>query len=210
MAALPGTTPAREYLEGRGVSLVDAERFRLGFTPADSLFVPGPSIVIPVLDYFERVISVSANRLDAEPKYWHLHFPRQRWLWGLHLPPDPDRPPVVVEGQYDAIQLRRLGWPAYAILGSKLSAYHAAHLCYLAAGRKVIVYPDNDNQRLVGQAAEILGGVGLTTLAPPVPYQLWDAPKADPDDLARTEPERLIEQLHAARPVPPPVARARR
>jgi hypothetical protein len=157
--------------------------------------------LIPVLDYFERVVSVSVNLPGGEPKYWHLPFPRQRWLYGLHLPPAADRPLVVVEGQYDAIQLRRLGWPAYAVLGSKLSHYHAAHLCYLAPRRRVLVYPDNDNRDLIGQAAQVLRGVGLTALAPPSPYMPWDAPKADPDDLARSDPERLLDQLNAAAPV---------
>lgn len=209
MAALSAHTPALEYLAGRGLTLAEAETFRLGFTPEDSLFVPGPSIVIPVLDYYQRVISVSANLLAGDPKYWHLRFPRQRWLWGLHLPPAPDKPPVVVEGQYDAIQLRRLGWPAYALLGSTLSPYHAEHLAYLAPRGQVLVYPDNDNRGLVPQAAEVLRGVGLTALAPPAPYLPWHAAKADPDDLARTEPEFLLAQLGAAQPIARPAVERR-
>ena len=205
MRDLLDNTPALDYLGGRGITVEDAALFRLGFTTGeDNLYVPGPSIVIPVLDYYERIISVSANLPERDPKYWHLHFSKQRWLWGLHLPPDPEKPPVLVEGQYDAIQLRRLGWPAYAVMGSTLSPYHAAHLRYLALGRRVLVYPDNDHRDLVEKVAAVVRGVGLTTLAPRAPYMPWDAPKADPDDLARNEPERLLTQLCEAEVVDAP------
>jgi DNA primase len=108
---------------------------------------------------------------------------------------------VIVEGQYDALQLRRLGWPAYSVLGSSLSAFQVGHLAYLATAGVVLVYPDNDKPGFVQQAAGLLKQTGLVTLAPEMPYEIWAEPKADPDDLCRDNPEYILFQLEHAKEV---------
>ncbi len=158
---------------------------------------------MPLLDYHGQVVGFTFNCLDGGPKYYHSGLPhRGRWLYGLHLPPNPEVPPILVEGQYDSIQLRKLGYPAYALLGSSVSLWQAAHLLFLSKPHKVvIVYPDNDNQGLAVQTGQQLARLGLRTLTPPLPYTPWHGPKDDPDDLARTDVAYLRDQLRQARPV---------
>lgn len=198
---LEESVQAREYLVRRDIPQHWAVLFQLGAVRTGAERVPGPGILLPVLDYWGRLVSVSVNLFSGAPKYWHLPFPKQRWLWGLHLRPDEEKPPVIVEGQYDALQLRRLGWPAYSILGSSLSVWQAGHLCYLAPKGEVIIYPDKDKPTLVEQAARVLRAAGLRPLASELPYEPWENATCDPDELCRMKPEFILEQLAGAKVV---------
>jgi DNA primase len=195
---------ALAYLHGRGIEDSSIDAFQLGYADLTDTFLGACAVSIPVLDYHGVVRGCTFNLLNgAQPKYYHWNMPqRGKWLFGLHLPPNVvDRPPVVVEGQYDAISLRQLGWPAYAVMGSSLSLWQAGHLAYLAQNNTVLVYPDADKPQLVQQVAKQLSRIGVKTIAPVAPYTIFAESHADPDDLSRQDPEHLLAQLANAKPV---------
>lgn len=192
---------ALTYLSNRGVTREDILEFRLGYTEEGDPFFPSYSVIIPTFDYHGGLISATANLLRGKPKYWHHPFAVSNWLWGLHLGTRPNKPPVLCEGQFDAITLRRIGWPAYAVLGSKLGMWQAAHCCYLACHRKVIIFPDQGNPGFVVKGAEVLKGFGITVLEPPAPYLLQGDEVTDPDDLCRNDPARVNQILTEAQAV---------
>lgn len=164
--------------------------FYLGYDEAQD------AIVIPLLDEKRRILSIGLNQWEGKPKYLNdRHFKQNRWLYGLHLLPASDRPLVIVEGQYDAISLRRLGWPAYAVMGSHFSPWQAGHVAYITKQPVVLVYPDKDNPKLVDEVRKEMRGLGVKVKTPYYPYPEWVGEKEDPDFLCKQAPEYLIRQL---------------
>lgn len=106
-----------------------------------------------------------------------------------------DSIPVLVEGPFDCLSLRRLGFSAFAIQGSKLSLWQAAHLSYFAQEGVVCCYPDRDGQKNVVQWFYQLGRMELRAILPSLPYAFTHAEDADPDWLARYDPSWLLDVL---------------
>jgi len=161
----------------------------LGYDPSSR------RVVLPVCDYTERPVAFTARAIDseAEPKYLHQYgFAKSRWLFGLQR--SAHAVPVVVEGPLDCMSVCRLNIPAYALQGSDMSLWQAAHLVWLAPGDEVLLYPDNGSG-LERQWAKQLKRVGLKAIIPALPYSPYHPSSADPDWLARNDEDWLRGQV---------------
>ena len=188
-SCLMSSQEAQAYLDGRGISGSLRITWGLGYDPNSR------RVVLPVCDYQGQPISFTARAIDpgADPKYLHqFGFAKSRWLFGLSQPVC--GVPVVVEGPLDCISLFGMGISAYALQGSDMSLWQAAHFVWLSSNDEVLLYPDNGSG-LEKQWSEQLRRVGLSVTIPTLPYSPFHPSSADPDWLARNDAAWLCDQI---------------
>ena len=139
-------------------------------------------MVLPIygLSRRDRIGTTSrAMTPGLAPKYLHSKgLKTSRWLYGLWQPITTI--PVLVEGPLDAWAITELGYTSYAVLGTALSAWHAAHIAGLSKNKTCIIIPDSDMRALswantlqeMGVAATAITSLYNNTNATD-PHELW-------------------------------------
>jgi len=174
------------------------ELWQLGWQPYSR------RIVIPVRDWHGKLVCMSGRALDKktddggweperDPKFLHTKgFKRDYFLFGEHLV-DKNQPGILVEGHFDAIYLRQMGYPnTVAVMGSWLSAVQVEKI--LAMFTEVTILPDGD---MAGGEAALKWEHALKGR---VPVKVLDVlTDHDPDDY---DDEQLLELFGFDNPLP--------
>ena len=146
--------PAHEYGQKRGVPKEVIEQFGAGLCLSKGMFAG--RFVFPLHDEQGRVIGYAGRSVDeTEPKYLfpssEKGFQKRHLLFNLHREIkelDPDEPVIVVEGFFDCLRVKTLGYPCVALLGAALSKEQEQLLA--AYFQRVILLLDGDK---AGQSA---------------------------------------------------------
>ncbi|MDA2933234.1 CHC2 zinc finger domain-containing protein [Acidobacteria bacterium AH-259-D05] len=119
--------PGHEYGEKRGLAKEILEQFGAGFCLSKGML--SGRFVFPLHDDQGRLVGYAGRSLDdSEPKYLfpssEKGFHKKYLLFNLHREMKEigaDEPVVVVEGFFDCLRIKALGYPCVALLGSSLS-----------------------------------------------------------------------------------------
>lgn len=156
-------TPARRYLESRGLGQREVARWGLGYAVDGHL---AGRIWIPVRDYISRIQSWTARAFGGgEPKYDSSTTAAPHLLLGEHLwPVSYGDIVVVVEGPFDAMAVEH-ACPNTAVAALRGSASGAAldpgHAEKLARFQEVVIATDPD--KAGERAAAHVSGIGRWT-----------------------------------------------
>jgi len=184
------------YLRARGLTTEDIQVWHIGYLDKIKRGVGGlyGRITFPVFGHStDRVITISGRSFWGDtPKYWHPSFEKGRWLYGLWQPMVSI--PIIVEGMFDCIALRRLGYFALGTMGTALRSWQAAHVALYSD--QAVVLPHADAWYTVPRWKSALESVGIETAAPVGLYPKDAPPDADPDWLAIHYPEHLIRIIN--------------
>jgi DNA primase len=134
---------AEEYLDKRGISLVDAERFRLGVVsqPLVGHEVYQNRLAIPYLTR-AGVVDIRFRAIDySEPKYLGLPGSETR-LYNVEAYFQATDWICLCEGEIDTMTLSKLGYPAIGIPGVKNIKSH--HYKILSDFDRIYVFADGD------------------------------------------------------------------
>lgn len=138
------SSPAAEYLKGRGFDRATADRHRLGYMQdAHPGFETGHGrLVIPNICAAGHVVGVKFRALDdeTEPKYTGPPMPSR--LFNLAALNTPSTLIVLTEGELDAVSLTQLGLPAVGIPGAK--AWKPHHYRVFESYERVVLVQDDD------------------------------------------------------------------
>jgi len=152
---------AKNYLKFRGITKETVIKFKLGYAPPNSLYVPRfhDRLIVPIYDPYGNPVGWTARTLiDAHPKYVNTkespEFQKSRLLFGYHLAKKAivkSGYAILVEGQFDAMRLHQVGLPnTVASSGTTFKAAGANLLARYTS--KVYVAFDGDN---AGELAKI-------------------------------------------------------
>ncbi len=116
-----------EYGQQRGFSKELLQQFGAGFCLSKGMF--SGRFVFELRDAVGRLVGYSGRSIDnSEPKYLmpssKKGFQKRHLLWNFHREVKevgPDEPIVIVEGIWDALRVKEVGYPCIALLGSSLS-----------------------------------------------------------------------------------------
>lgn len=152
----------REYLKSRGISKRVIEKFKIRYSPKNQ------TIVFPLTDK-NGVIYVLRERSINEKKMWTVNsktsgydgydFPRlsEKGVWfGLQFL-DRSKPPILVEGEIDALRLYSLGLSN--VIASAATSVTKAQLSVLACPTIVLGYDaDNAGRLAMGRIRNFMRG----------------------------------------------------
>jgi len=150
---------ALDYLTSkRALSGEVIRRFELGYIPlsAGDSYPFGGRIIFPLYDASGRLISLSSRRIvendDGLGHYWHESYEKTFYLYAMHLAKEAMckwQFAVVVEGQFDALQLHCNGVRnTIALLGTILSDIQLSTIYRYC--KKIVLVLDAD-ENLAGQ-----------------------------------------------------------
>lgn len=119
--------PGHEYGQSRGVSREMLEEFGAGFCLSKGTFAG--RFVFPLNNERGELIGYAGRSVDdSEPKYLfpsgEKGFQKRRVLWNFHREVrelGPDAEVIVVEGFFDLMRVREVGYPCVALMGSSIS-----------------------------------------------------------------------------------------
>ncbi len=119
--------PGHEYGQSRGVSREMLEQFGVGFCLSKGTFAG--RFVFPLQNEQGELIGYAGRSLDdSEPKYQFPSsvkgFQKRHVLWNFHREVrelGPDAEVIVVEGFFDLMRVKEVGYPCVALLGSGIS-----------------------------------------------------------------------------------------
>jgi DNA primase len=134
---------AEEYLDKRGISLADAEKFRLGVVsqPLVGHEVYQNRLAIPYLTR-AGVVDIRFRAIDySEPKYLGLPGSETR-LYNVEAYFQATDWICLCEGEIDTMTLSKLGYPAIGIPGVKNIKSH--HYKILSDFDRIYVFADGD------------------------------------------------------------------
>lgn len=183
---------AIDYTSSRGIPASVVDKWKLG---VGTQYIDSPMLrerlTIPIFGY-TQLLSISGRALNGEmPKYWHLTFPKKKFVYGLHLTEYHD-PAIIVESYTDVWILDLLGYTAYAVMSTMLSKWQIAHIA--SRHKSAIVYPHLD-QIGTSNWCELLNRYGVKTVEPFDPYTTNAEPKADSTWMYVNERDHLISEL---------------
>lgn len=123
--------PGREYLlEKRGLSEETAKKFQLGYIPLYVKHQLRGRIIFPLFDPSENLVAISSREIFKSeknflPVYWHESYQKPFYLYGIenaHKEFRRAKFAIVVEGQFDVIQLHNHGIRnTVGLCGNKMS-----------------------------------------------------------------------------------------
>lgn len=123
--------PGRKYLlEKRGLSEEIAKVFQLGYIPIFVKHQLRGRIILPLFDPSRNLVAISSRSVfESEkkslPVYWHESYQKPFYLYGIENARKESRRAnfiIVVEGQFDALQLHNNGIRnVVALCGNKMS-----------------------------------------------------------------------------------------
>lgn len=137
---------AREYVESRGITAAQVERYRIGYCLDGRL---AGFIVFPCIDGRGRITSYSARTfVDGEPRFQTPHLgesPDLGAVFGEHLwPPHPKRDVIAItEGAIDALACER-ALPELSIGSLSGSDVRPGHILRIGTFRQILVVTDPD------------------------------------------------------------------
>ena len=139
--------PEHEYGRSRGFSKELLEQFGVGYCLSKGMF--SGRFVFPLHDVQGELVGYAGRSIDdSEPKYLfpsgEKSFHKRYLLWNFHREVKdmgPNAEVVVVEGFFDCLRVKEVGYPCVALLGSQLSreqeellATHFQHVVLLLDG----------------------------------------------------------------------------
>lgn len=123
--------PGLEYLlEKRGISEETIRKFHLGYIPIFVKHQLRGRIIFPLFDPSKNLIAISSREVHKSeknflPVYWHESYQKPFYLYGIENAYKESRRvkfAIVVEGQFDVIQLHNHGITnAVGLCGNKMS-----------------------------------------------------------------------------------------
>jgi len=121
-------TPGREYLSKRGLSEETMREFRLGYIPKFVKHQLRGRIILPLFDPSDNLVTVGSRAIESGgflPVYWHESYEKTFYLYGIERAREALRRhkfAVVVEGQFDVLQLHNHGVRnVVGLCGNKMS-----------------------------------------------------------------------------------------
>lgn len=178
------------YWHGRGLTPSSIAAWGLGYDRRTN------SATIPIRDLEGRLLGVIRRRLahNAVPRYLYPKGFKISWhLFGMHRAIAEDVGCITItEGSIDAMLLWQIGYPAVALLGSRLSP-HQFSLLKQRAPDRIIVCMDNDEA-----GGEASANVIQALAAEPrfsvrkVVYRAGD--RKDPGEMSKADRKRLMEE----------------
>ncbi len=177
---------ARSYLFSRGLSKDDLVKYKLGYVPEDDEERYSNCITIPIQNVRGEVTGIAFRNLSKGTKYLNTPetsiFKKSQLLYGLdyalNLIDKEKKEIVLVEGYFDTIHLQKLGIPAAAVMGSRLTEGQAELLSRHADTAILFMDGDVAGTNAAKPARELLSNYGVGVKI--VPY----IANKDPDDLA--------------------------
>lgn len=171
----------REWLSGRGIT--QAERFRLGWVgqPVNGHERFRGGIVIPYVARLGRVMVAKVRHTREGVKHKYGTFPSGRRVHPYNVAASDAAYPIVVEGEFDAMILSQLGYPAVALPGA--TTWDRAWRWLFRDAELVTVIGDSD------KAGRNMAGRVLGDLSQLVPVRevrippIKDVEKADVNDV---------------------------
>ena len=146
-------TEARQYLvDKRNLSEDVIKEFRLGYIPENVNHQLQGRIILPLFDASGNLISVTSrlirqpNETDILPVYWHEAYEKSFYLYGINVAKTFMRKwrfAIVVEGQFDVLQLNESGLQnSVALCSTNLSDFQLAVIYRYCD--EVVLLLDND------------------------------------------------------------------
>lgn len=168
---------AGRYLLKRSIAYPSWERWGLRWHERSR------RVAIPVRDYKGRLLGITGRSIDPRSKRPWMHslgFRRDYVLLGEHLIQPHERTGIAVEGHFDTIYLRALGYAAVGVMGSYVSPYQV--LQFRRFFDRVIIFRDGDEPGI--KAAERW----REALAPHMPVAVPPVVEGrDPDEYSQEE-----------------------
>jgi DNA primase len=124
------------YLYSRGFNDDTIAKFELGYDASRN------SITIPVRDEHARLVYIKYRPLNADKRKYinGKNIKKGDYLYGLYLAKY-YREVYITEGEFDAISMWQMGYPAVALGGCTITKKQIDLLSYF---RRVILFMDND------------------------------------------------------------------
>jgi DNA primase catalytic core len=207
--------PGLDYLCGqRQIPWELIQKYEIGYVPSHIPHQLSGRIIFPVRDPSGNLIALASRKVvDSAyshlPDYWHEHFEKSFYLYGMpHAKPGIRhvRYALVVEGQFDVLQLCRFGFVnTVGLMGTSLHATQIAVL--LRYCHDIVLLLDNDENRSGHKAAERIltdfKDLGDGTMSRPgyiigstisiIPIVLPE--QSDPDEFVRKYGSEAIQSL---------------
>lgn len=114
-AALPESTAALQYLEGRGISQSTAEHYKIGYVSHYGDGMNTAAVIIPTgpLSYTARSIETD----DSSRKVRKKKAGDKAGIFGIGIMRNPPPVAFIVEGEFDKLAVNEAGFPAIATGG---------------------------------------------------------------------------------------------
>lgn len=184
LETLPPPTPEiMVWLIQRGLTDATIQAWELRWQPF------AKRLVIPIRDFKGRLVGLAGRAMveGQQPKFKNSQgFKKTHYLYGEHLIPQRglDRG-YVVEGFFDVMYLRQLGYPAVALMGSSMGELQRLKLTRFM--REAVYVPDGDEP---GYKA---GNGWLQRMGTTIPIRMVQTPMGrDPDQLTEAELHDLL------------------
>ena len=161
-----------EYLlEHRKLSEDAIRQFGLGYIPNDIKHQLAGRIILPIWDASDNLIAISSRRIsennDLLPVYWHESYEKSFYLYGIQNAKEHIRQwdfAIVVEGQFDVIQLHNHGMKNTVGLCSTNLDEMQLSVIYRYSDQVVLLFDEDENlsgqegiQRAMKTASKSIG-----------------------------------------------------
>jgi DNA primase len=164
----PEAELARDYLlKTRRLSEDVCRDFRIGYLPDDLDHQLHGRIILPLFDASGNLVCITSRiprdhqDSDILPHYWHEHYEKSYYLYGMHLAKQWIRKwrfAILVEGQFDVLQMHKEGVKnTIGLCGPNLSLLQYATIRRYA--EELILLLDNDVNQAGQKAMDKIGAL---------------------------------------------------
>lgn len=117
------SSPAYEYMKGRGFTDDSLDYFDIGYSVKQRM------VVVPMHDPNGNPIGIIGRSIEGKRFKNSLHLPKTKTAWNFHRAKRAGDAVILCESSFDAIRIRQCGFDnVVALLGGYVSSYHVRQL----------------------------------------------------------------------------------